>query len=417
MDDRARLIAQLQGQPTAPHAFARAPVPSLDDRAMSMLGADPTLAYRGTILPVGRTAEGGLTMAWPQFAVDMARSAALPRHAAEGGEFSVDDVTRMGMDVGMLGSVASVPRGAMRMGGGMVDDATDGIIRLTDDAAARLSPEERLRIAQHNAAQPVEAGGLGLPPDNTPQMRAQAMGFDTDAYHATRAKNEFSEFRPGARGSIYMAATPEGASRGAAGQALENPYSAPGEQSITGILPLKIKSGDVEDLSVNIDKWNALPEKVVGDENLARLQPDIEAAGAKYWDDVYTHHRANGEDRYYRENAPSVRYQDIEPGKNVFGYRLGGYNSGSDVPSLERAARIGKKGFMVADEAGSSVVAGPDMRIRSRFAAFDPARSASADLLAANTATPLQRLYAMMQSHDNATRDRVARETLARGGT
>lgn len=40
-----------------------------------------------------------------------------------------------------------------------------------------------LDTAQKNAALPVEQGGLGLRPDNTPMERAQAMGYSTDAYH------------------------------------------------------------------------------------------------------------------------------------------------------------------------------------------------------------------------------------------
>ena len=40
-------------------------------------------------------------------------------------------------------------------------------------------------VAQRNAALPVEQGGLGLPPNNTAMDRAQAMGFDTPAYHGT----------------------------------------------------------------------------------------------------------------------------------------------------------------------------------------------------------------------------------------
>lgn len=38
-------------------------------------------------------------------------------------------------------------------------------------------------VAQRNAALPVEQGGLGLPPNNTAMDRAKAMGFDTPAYH------------------------------------------------------------------------------------------------------------------------------------------------------------------------------------------------------------------------------------------
>ena len=44
--------------------------------------------------------------------------------------------------------------------------------------------QEALDTAQRNAALPIEEGGLGLPKDNTPEMRAEAMGF-IDAYHGT----------------------------------------------------------------------------------------------------------------------------------------------------------------------------------------------------------------------------------------
>ena len=49
----------------------------------------------------------------------------------------------------------------------------------------KLAPrQEALDTAQRNAALPIEEGGLGLPKDNTPEMRAEAMGFQ-DVYHGT----------------------------------------------------------------------------------------------------------------------------------------------------------------------------------------------------------------------------------------
>jgi hypothetical protein len=62
--------------------------------------------------------------------------------------------------------------------------------------------QEALDTAQRNAALPVEEGGLGLPKDNTPEMRAQAMGFDLNnpQYHATDA--DFTSIRPSARGKM-----------------------------------------------------------------------------------------------------------------------------------------------------------------------------------------------------------------------
>lgn len=51
--------------------------------------------------------------------------------------------------------------------------------------SASYPQQEALDTAQRNAALPVEEGGLGLPKDNTPEMRAEAMGYKTPAYHGT----------------------------------------------------------------------------------------------------------------------------------------------------------------------------------------------------------------------------------------
>lgn len=52
-------------------------------------------------------------------------------------------------------------------------------------AVSSVAPRaEAMRLAQQRAALPVEQHGLGLPPDNTPQMRADAM-FPDDVYHGS----------------------------------------------------------------------------------------------------------------------------------------------------------------------------------------------------------------------------------------
>ena len=62
--------------------------------------------------------------------------------------------------------------------------------------------EEALRLAQQRAALPVEQGGLGLLAENTPEMRAQAMGFDLNnpQYHATDV--DFSSIKPSLQGKL-----------------------------------------------------------------------------------------------------------------------------------------------------------------------------------------------------------------------
>jgi hypothetical protein len=63
---------------------------------------------------------------------------------------------------------------------------------MPDIAAERA---EAFRIAQQNAARPVSEGGLGLPPMNTPEERAQALGYQP-FYHGTQRLDRLLE-QPG----------------------------------------------------------------------------------------------------------------------------------------------------------------------------------------------------------------------------
>ena len=59
-----------------------------------------------------------------------------------------------------------------------------------------------LDLAQQRAALPIEQGGLGLPANNTPEMRAAVMGFDVSnpQYHATDV--DFASINPSSRGKM-----------------------------------------------------------------------------------------------------------------------------------------------------------------------------------------------------------------------
>lgn len=70
------------------------------------------------------------------------------------------------------------------------------------DVKPSYPQQEALDTAQRNAALSVEKGGLGLPKDNTPEMRAMAMGFDTPVYHATDVPEDFSTFIPSTKGKL-----------------------------------------------------------------------------------------------------------------------------------------------------------------------------------------------------------------------
>ena len=79
-----------------------------------------------------------------------------------------------------------------------------GTMRAVSSKLMAAPQAEALRLAQQRAALPVDQGGLGLPAGNTPQQRAAAMKFDTDAYHGTT--NDFNKFA--GRNPTYAAEEP-----------------------------------------------------------------------------------------------------------------------------------------------------------------------------------------------------------------
>lgn len=72
------------------------------------------------------------------------------------------------------------------------------IVRNAGNAVRGMTEyEKRHAEAQRNAAKPVSQGGLGLPPDNTAQQRMKALGFDTDAYHGMPTEMQGDQLRRG----------------------------------------------------------------------------------------------------------------------------------------------------------------------------------------------------------------------------
>lgn len=73
-----------------------------------------------------------------------------------------------------------------------------GLLAEAYNPVGMIAPRaEALKIAQKNAAKPISEGGLGLPPDNTAMDRAKAMGFRTKnkLYHGT-PEQDIKEFVP-----------------------------------------------------------------------------------------------------------------------------------------------------------------------------------------------------------------------------
>lgn len=199
--------------------------------------------------------------------------------------------------------------------------------------------QEALDTAQRNAALPIEEGGLGLPKDNTPEMRAKAMGYDVDAYHGTDI-DDISKFnlRKSRRGEgVSVALSPENA------------------QSYGSIIyPLKINNQKVFD-PADKNQFNELQTYVV--DLLGKQKP-------------------------YDKNAVSFYpFTSKKVFENLDNPETGAYYLENKLisESLKDLGYSGSSGM----EAGQSQlkIFNPE-NIRSRFAAFDPMRRNEADILA-----------------------------------
>lgn len=117
--------------------------------------------------------------------------------------------------------------------------------------------QEALDIAQRNAAKPVSEGGLGLPPNNTAMDRAKAMGFDADLLHGT--DKELLRFEPNraitkdhgwyGHGAVYLTPDPNAASAYSNWKNVGAGTSGKMGQELHGqnVMPLMVRRGNVFD--------------------------------------------------------------------------------------------------------------------------------------------------------------------------
>ena len=181
-----------------------------------------------------------------------------------------------------------------------------------------------------------------LPMDEASRMaRAREMGFNVDAYHGTRAP-DFASFHPGSHFGSVEAANKRLSDLSELGDA-SLPWGMPrGDEAREAVYPVKLRAQKVIDLD-DMGEWtdaDIAPQLyrkgLIGDDELnAAINGDL---------DTFDWLKSQGYD--------AVRY------RNDF--------EGAGSPS-----------YMVLDP----------KNIRSKFAAFDPAQSDSANLLAANSPT------------------------------
>ena len=257
----------------------------------------------------------------------------------------------IGETAGLLGPAMvsqfgpQIARGLLKGGENLASPRTlnpqRGVVAMPDGA-------RRMEIAQRNAAKPVSEGGLGLGPNNTAQERAKALGFDTEMFHGQTGMS-LSERGPLTHIARDIGKAEEGALFGA-GPNLASRYAKDRDWIGQGgaVYPLQVRSSElvksgypmpsnaelekmspkqIEKLIDDIDAWNNKVDKV------GIFQKGIGTA------------RATGKDGAVftqMVDAPSWTDARSEIPQDIYGMLSG---------------------------------------VRSRFAAFDPARRNEADLL------------------------------------
>lgn len=227
---------------------------------------------------------------------------------------------------------------------------------------------ENMRKAQINATKM-----LGLPPDNTPMDRARAMGFDTPAYHGTN--RQFEEFSNEMLGAKTGAKSAQKAHFSAQVPEVANSYV-----STSHVFPLAGKGGApaYEQLFKIPNAWDEYTKAPTDQDKWMVLEK-------------YGLNLSHGQVMPLLLNMGKSRVKD---------YKGAGYRDVTYNDELKAAKRQGKDSVIFKNtyDAGphegnnvmSDIYAIPDpSRIRSRFAAFDPARINENDLLAGVVAAPL----------------------------
>lgn len=229
--------------------------------------------------------------------------------------------------------------------------------------------DEALRVAQQNAAKPIEEGGLGLRPDNTPEERAAAMGFDTPAYHGTNS--DFSAF------SLDHAGRASGTEQFGSGV-----YVAQDPQLASGYADARIDGGNVMPLLVR-QKSPITPETKKAltrgqIESILKKAPELDEALWNFGDVGYEGKAKvlrNAVNQFYDAQGETM-LDTLHPLANDM-YR------GYPQEFNDTISAILKRDGVLAGEEGNRIMSlwNPN-QVRSRFAAFDPMRRDSSDILA-----------------------------------
>lgn len=258
------------------------------------------------------------------------------------------------------------------------------IVGMTKSA---LSAAERMMLAQRNAALPISEGGLGLAANNTAAQRAKAMGYETPVYHGTNA--EIEAFNTQGKGKTA----------GAGAFLTTNPTTAEtyvSSSSGGNILPLLLKKNDFLTANARGRNWadiwtDQLAAKSKGKKyTLDDLELDKYSATST--DELGMLSKELG-----LKGAQIKNVKDLGPNSHVMRakeYLLKKYGITPDETwsnvtgkQWDESQKAMKK-FYESQKSDIYAIQDPSL-IRSRFAAFDPKKANSPDILAAGLAVPI----------------------------
>jgi hypothetical protein len=245
----------------------------------------------------------------------------------------------------------------------------------------------RMAKAMENAMLPIEKGGLGLPAGNTAAQRAKAMGYDTPVYHGTNADIEAFNVQG------------KGKTAGAGAFLTTNPITAETYVSASGggnILPLLLKKDDFLTANARGRNWaDIYTNELAAKSGKTRYSPqelglDINSA-------TTTDELGIIADELSKKGAEIKNVKDLGPNSHVMRakeYLLEKYgivpdDTWSNVTGKQwDESQKAMKKLYESQKSDIYAVQDPSL-IRSRFAAFDPKKANSPDLLAGALAVPM----------------------------
>lgn len=286
------------------------------------------------------------------------------------------------------------PRGPVELAKAVKNMPVGLSIKPVDDVVGLLTPqkkfkfpqEEAIRLAQQRAALPKEQFGLGLPPNNTAQQRADAM-FPFDVYHGTNADIQ------------VMNTAGKGKTSGAGAFVNDNPLAAETYVNASGggnIIPMRMSKEGLLDVNAKGRNWadietNTLAPKA-GKKRYSLDEMELQKNDVTSTDEL----GMIAKDLLGLQGVNIKNVKDLGPNSHIFRakeylqdkYGIVPDETWSNVTGNQFAeARDYMDKLYKSQKSTVTAVQDPDL-LRSRFAAFDPWRRTAAIASAMGVAAP-----------------------------